>query len=552
MHCDEPDPGEFLPLHPLSFRVLMSVAERPSYGTEIVRTIDDAEGDTTLYPANLYRRIRDLLEDGLLRECEGPEGADGRWSRAAVWTLVAFDTLPGALREWTAVVHEKMGGGTTMGMITKDIRHAIRGLRSTPTATLIAVPTLTLGIGANTATFSVVDGVMLEPLDFEDPERIVSVWPRANFNVSLVREFAEGAPALAIVAGFGTWTAVLTGAGDPVEIDVVRVSPFYFEILGNGPEPGRTLRRGDELPDASGVVVLSHGLWTSHFGADPEIVGRAIQLTVDRHQSHLVFGVMPAGFDPPDASAAWTPLVEEPGLSVAEDASGYVNTRISRLAAGATIEQASAQVRTRSRSWRGSEGPGLSAPHALRHDRQQQRGVLQRPDVLRVPGPEEEHLTLLDLELLVPHPVAEPALEGLKRHRRGSVMGADLDALGQEGEGQTQGALFDQGTAGPATPLVGVVRPELGDLCAQVEGQILAGECSADGRHVNLLDLGNCLDHACCKMGSVADVRQRKGERAQCHARYRCTMHGPCMPTKTISLRIEAHERLRRARKRPR
>jgi len=73
-----PTPDDFLPLHPLSFRVLMSVSEGPSFGTEIVQRIEEAERGQKLYPANLYRRIRDLLEDGLLEECEGPAGADPR------------------------------------------------------------------------------------------------------------------------------------------------------------------------------------------------------------------------------------------------------------------------------------------------------------------------------------------------------------------------------------------------------------------------------------------------------------------------------------------
>ena len=190
-----------------------------------------------------------------------------------------------------------------------------------------------------------IDGVLLEDLPYDDPDRIVSVWPVANFNRALVRRFADEVPALARVAGLSVWTGVLNGAGDPVELDVGRVSADFFAILGVEPVLGRALRAEETIPGNDAVVVLSHGLWQSRFGGDPETVGRTIRLSAADHREHLVVGVMPAGFAPVREAAAWTPLSGDPALSTAQDTSWYVNWRIARLAEGATVEQASEQVK---------------------------------------------------------------------------------------------------------------------------------------------------------------------------------------------------------------
>ncbi len=271
------------------------------------------------------------------------EAAGSRAQRARVWLGVTFDTVGEAVKEWGSTMRTTMGGDG-MYSVRNDIRHAIRGLARTPGASLIAIVTLALGIGANTATFSVVDGVLLKPLAFEDPDRIVSVWPEANFNTAMVNEVAAGSPALEEVAGISIWTAVLAEAGDPTEIDVALVTPSYFRILGVAPVLGRALLDEEVLAAGRAVVVLSHDLWVGRFGADPEIVGRSIRLSVDDVTSHTVVGVMPPGYRAIPMADAWVPLPYD-GAEVRDDSSWYVNLRVARLAPGATIEQASEQVR---------------------------------------------------------------------------------------------------------------------------------------------------------------------------------------------------------------
>ncbi len=270
--------------------------------------------------------------------------ADDKGSGATrAWLGVVVDALIGAMREWIATASDAVH--SQLNTIGRDVHHATRGLRNSPGATAVAVITLALGIGAITTVFTVVNGVVLAPLPYDEPDRIVSVWPVANFNVALVRAVQEGAPALEGVAGISTWTAVLSGGDAPVEIDVGRVSPEFFGVLGVDPLLGRALLPDEDHADDAAVVVLGYGLWSTRFGSDPDIVGRTIELSVDSRDVHTVVGVMPRGFRPPQAVDAWAPLVEDPSLALTDDPSWYVNQRIAKLAPGATIARASQQVR---------------------------------------------------------------------------------------------------------------------------------------------------------------------------------------------------------------
>ena len=276
------------------------------------------------------------------------DAADGVGARVAVWARAMADVALGATREWISLFMDlgRRGRGMTMGSMARDVRYALRGLRRSPGIATLAVITLALGIGASTATFSVVDGVMLEPLPYPEADRLVALWPETNSNASLVREFEERVPALDEVAGIAIWTGVLSGAGDPLELQVGRVTPGYFRILGIEPQLGRVLREEDAVPDDANSVILSHGLWQSRFGGDPDIVGRTVQLNLDQLRSHVVVGVMPAGFQPYRADVpAWTPIPVAAGTVAEDDSSWYVSWRIAKLAPGATVEQATAQVR---------------------------------------------------------------------------------------------------------------------------------------------------------------------------------------------------------------
>jgi len=185
-----------------------------------------------------------------------------------------------------------------MDSIIKDIRFGVRGLLKRPAFTLTAVLTLALGIGANTAVFSVVNAVLLRPLPFKEPDRLVAVWERransdrANLPISghefgAFRERAKSFEALTLIQPNGL---NLTGRGDPAILNVAEVSTDYFSVVGVPPLLGRTFAPGEDEAGGAKVAVLGHKLWTQRFGSDPGIVNQTIMLS---DQSYTVIGVMP-------------------------------------------------------------------------------------------------------------------------------------------------------------------------------------------------------------------------------------------------------------------
>jgi len=232
-----------------------------------------------------------------------------------------------------------------MERLLTDTRHALRSLAKTPGFTAAAMLTLALGIGANVAIFSAVNAVLLQPLPYPRSERLVRVWPQMNFSKALTRRVAEAAPALDAVSGMSGWLFTLTGEGDPQQVYGVLVSWNHLDLLGVQPELGRNFTPQDAIPGQADVVILSHGLWTNVFGADPDIIGRRIRLAAGDYQTRRVIGVMPAGFRDIDPGfRLWAPL-DDPALPLREDTSWYVNIVLGRLADGATVEQAETQVR---------------------------------------------------------------------------------------------------------------------------------------------------------------------------------------------------------------
>lgn len=232
-----------------------------------------------------------------------------------------------------------------MGGWAQDLRFALRVFRTAPGFTIAALLTLALGIGANAAVFGVVDAVLLRPLPYAEPDRLVWVWPEAGFNGAMARRAEEELPALAAVTGVSGWEMTLTGEGEPLRIDGARVMASHFSVLGVEPMLGRGFLPEEQLPGRHDVVVLSHGLWTRVFGADPGVVGRRIALFAADEETHRVVGVMPPDFRPLEAEyEAWVPLAVDPALSVTDDDSWYVNMVVGRLAPGATREEAEAQL----------------------------------------------------------------------------------------------------------------------------------------------------------------------------------------------------------------
>ena len=226
------------------------------------------------------------------------------------------------------------------------MRYAIRTLRRSPGFTIIALLTLALGIGANTAIFSFVDGVLLKPLPYRDPHNIVMVWekpPGGQRNGISTLNFLDWKSQnnvfehMAAINWGGSVT--LTGAGRPEEIPGVRVTAQYFDIFGVQPVLGRTFARDEDQPGKSQVVVLSHRLWENRFGADPSIVGRTLSLD---GKPCTVIGVMPANtsFDR-TWEQLWRPLAFEP-RDMTRDYHWMVS--YARLKPGVTIEMARAEM----------------------------------------------------------------------------------------------------------------------------------------------------------------------------------------------------------------
>ena len=238
-----------------------------------------------------------------------------------------------------------------------DVRHTLRSLRRSPGFTIAAVLTLAVSIGATTAIFSVVDGVLLRPMPFPDPDRLVRVTlytqPQANATVEMPfaelgffhllnnnRTFAKvgGVSVFAGTNGNDEWA--LTGNGAPYPLAVARMTAAAFEVLGVPPQLGRfpTAAEGQSRGGAP-VLLLSDTLWRTVFNANPSIVGRTVQVNGAPWE---VIGVMPASFKFPQPSVdVWIPYRLDPASkSIGPPNIGF----IARLAAGATIESATADA----------------------------------------------------------------------------------------------------------------------------------------------------------------------------------------------------------------
>jgi putative ABC transport system permease protein len=229
--------------------------------------------------------------------------------------------------------------------LRQNLRYAVRQLIRSPGFTAIAVLTLGLGIGANTAIFSVVNAVLLRPLPYPEPSRLVSVAeqrPSGATNVVSYPNFLDWRKdgALESVALGRTLSFNVGGAEGPERIAGALVSADYFKVLGLAPAAGRYFLGGEDTPGKDGVAVIGHGLWQRRFGGDPGVVGRT--LTVDG-QPLTIIGVAPAGFRYPEETELWTPVSrDEPALL--EERGLHAYEVIGRLHPDQTLESAAARL----------------------------------------------------------------------------------------------------------------------------------------------------------------------------------------------------------------
>src|SRR5262245_27797990 len=243
-------------------------------------------------------------------------------------------------------VNREMRGFRLIETIVQDLKYGLRMLKRNPGFTVVAVLTLALGIGANTAIFSVVNAVLLRSLPYRDPDRLVaaSYYRGIGGDYAWVADFKawrDQAKAFEQIAAYRFDDADLTGNGEPERLTAGTVSASLFATLGVAPALGRDFTPEDDTDGAAPVVILSDGLWRRRFGGDPQVIGKAITL---RDQSLTVIGIMPPGFRFPGESELWAPLMPILNRQLSQQPSmGRLNV-LARLKPGVTPEAAKAEL----------------------------------------------------------------------------------------------------------------------------------------------------------------------------------------------------------------
>ena len=283
-----------------------------------------------------------------------------------------------------------------IGNALKDLRYGVRMLTKNPGVSLIAVLTLALGIGANTAIFSVVSAVLLNPLPYKDPDRVVSIWENvpthgrwraapANF-----LDWKKQNTVFQDVAAFGGATATLTGAGDPEQLSGTAVTPGYFEVVGVQPALGRSFQPEEYELGKDQVVILGHGLWQRRFGGDTNVINRSVILDGN---SRIVVGVMPPGIYPTRPTTAGRIDFDETGqdfwrpmsymVHLASLRGAHVLGVVARMKPGVTTQQAQAEMDT------------IGARLAQEHDANKGEGIIVNQFLNEVVGDVKPALFML-------------------------------------------------------------------------------------------------------------------------------------------------------------
>ncbi|MGH9709284.1 MAG: ABC transporter permease, partial [Candidatus Acidiferrales bacterium] len=242
-------------------------------------------------------------------------------------------------------------GWRWLEQLLQDLRYGVRTLRKSPGFTAVAILTLAIGIGANTALFSVINGVLLNPLPFSEPDRLVSVdaskpnFPDGSISYPNFLDWHRLNHSFSFFAVSRSTGYLLTGVGAPDELDAVVVTSDFFPMLGIKPVLGRWFTPAEDELGVSNVVAISTDLWRKKFGASPDVIGRGIMLD---GKGYTIVGVFPGHFDLPmryfHSVDIYAPLGEfaNPALSVR--AAGLGIHGVARLKAGVTIQQVRADM----------------------------------------------------------------------------------------------------------------------------------------------------------------------------------------------------------------
>ncbi|HSE37628.1 MAG TPA: ABC transporter permease, partial [Blastocatellia bacterium] len=244
-----------------------------------------------------------------------------------------------------------------MGNLMQDIRYAFRMLLKNPGFTVVAVIAVALGIGANSAMFSVINAVLLRPLPYNEPDRLVTIWEESpqrdmyELPVSLAnfRDWVDQNTVFEQISAYTFANMNLSGAGEPERLLAVRTSANLFSLVGAVPLLGRPFLAEEDKEGANRVAILSHALWQRRFSSDSRIVGESVTLN---NQSYTVVGVMPASFQFPVGFGYLGKVLNDPvDLYIPIAATGHEAVRgsfaffsIGRLKQGVNIDQARAEM----------------------------------------------------------------------------------------------------------------------------------------------------------------------------------------------------------------
>ena len=225
-------------------------------------------------------------------------------------------------------------------MMAADARYAVRALFSRPAITIAALATLTLGLGATIAMFTVVDAVVLRPLPYPNADRIVAIWPDLTVAPRQVADAERPRDGFSAIGAYSGWGFTLTGGPRAEAVSGARVTPRLLEVLGVQPIAGRLFAAGASRPGQDRVALISEGLWRRRFGGDPAVVGGPLAI---EGATYTIVGIMPAFFEfPTKRSEVWTPVTIDPS---SDDYQANFLLLVGRLAPGSTPEQARDRLR---------------------------------------------------------------------------------------------------------------------------------------------------------------------------------------------------------------
>jgi predicted permease len=315
-----------------------------------IRPLLDGASLSPVREAEIVEELAEHLQEEYERAlASGASEPEAR--KRALACLHNGELLSARLRDIEKSYAEPIVAGTAASKrflpdLWQDIRYTGRTFRKNPGFTALAVLSLALGIGANSAMFGIISAILIRPLPYAEPQRLVRALNSGFYPVGGIVALQQQSSTMDIASALPGIDQNLTGQGEAWRVTGSIVSSNLFSVIGVEPQLGRALRSGDERPGSDNLVVLSHSLWRDKFAADPGVVGRVVMLGDANRE---IVGVMPAGFTFPDSTTQfWIPLRVDVRDPIALWSRLFVPV-IARLRTGTTLEQAQSEIRALSR-----------------------------------------------------------------------------------------------------------------------------------------------------------------------------------------------------------